>query len=162
MRATHEKQASDSVHLRTIVVPLDGPPLSEKILTYVLEIAKALQAGVILVRTHSLPRGSHTFAKRLYVPYIDQLAESVKREARSYLEVKAQELKAKGIDKVSYQLLEDFSEVKIIELVPHDHMLATYTISRSKVGRLGGIWNVTEHIIRHWDKSILFVGHDNP
>lgn len=158
MRATHEKQAADSVNLRTIVVPLDGSPLSEKILTYVVEIAKALQAGVILVRTYSLPRGSHTFAKRLYVPYVDQLAESVKTEARSYLEVKAQELKAKGIDKVSYQLLEDVSEVKINELAPPDSMLATYTIGRSRVGQLRGIWNVTERIIRHWDKSILFVG----
>jgi hypothetical protein len=74
-----------------------------------------LQAGGFWFLNILIASGAHTFAKRLYVLYVDQLAESVKTEARSYLEVKAQELKAKGIDKVSYQPLKDVSEVKIIE-----------------------------------------------
>jgi nucleotide-binding universal stress UspA family protein len=36
MRATQEKQTSNSAQLRTIVVPLDGSPSAEKILPYVV------------------------------------------------------------------------------------------------------------------------------
>lgn len=66
VRATQQKQSSDPVQLRAIVVPIDGTPWAEKILPYVLEIARALKSEVILVRAYSLPRGSHAFAKRFY------------------------------------------------------------------------------------------------
>jgi len=158
LRATQEKQTSDSVQLGTIVVPLDGSPLAEKILPYVLEIANALKSEVILVRTYSLPRESHAFAKRFYVPYTDQLAESVKKEARTYLEAKVQELKAKGLGKVSYQLMEEPSAMEIIDFARKtpDNMLAAYTPRRSGVGRLG-IANITGRIIRRWQNPVLVV-----
>jgi nucleotide-binding universal stress UspA family protein len=158
MRATQEKQPSDSVQLRTIVVPLDGSLFAEKILPYVLEIAKALTSEVILVRTYSLPRGSHAFAKRFYVPYADQLAESVKKEARTYLEAKLQELQAERIGRVSYRLIEEAGTVEIIDLARKtpDNMLAMYTPRKSGVGRLF-IGNVTERIMRRWDNPVLIV-----
>jgi nucleotide-binding universal stress UspA family protein len=159
MRATQQKQPSDSVQLlRTIVVPLDGSPFAEKILPYVLEIAKALKSEVILVRAYSLPRGSHAFAKRFYVPYTDQLAESVKKEARTYLEAKVQELQAERIARVSYRLMEETGTVEIIDLARKtpDNMLAMYTPRKSGVGRLV-IGNVTERIMRRWDNPVLVV-----
>jgi nucleotide-binding universal stress UspA family protein len=158
MRATPEKQTSDAVQLETIVVLLDGSPLAEKILPYVLEISKALKSEVILVRTYSLPRGSHAFARRFYVPYTDKLAESVRKEARTYLEEKVQELLAKGIGNVSYRLMEEAGTAEIIDLARKapDNMLAMYRPRKSGVGRLI-IGNVTERIMRRWDNPVLVV-----
>lgn len=154
MRATQEKQTSNSAQLRTIVVPLDGSPSAEKILPYVVDMAKAMKIEVILVRAYSLPWGSHAFAKRFYVPYTDKLAESVKKEARTYLEAKAQELQAERIGKVSYEIEEGGSE-EIIDLTP-DNMLAICTPRKSEVSELI-MGNVTEHIIRHSDSPVLVV-----
>jgi nucleotide-binding universal stress UspA family protein len=47
MRATQGKQTSNAVQLGTIVVPLDGSPSAEKILPYVVEMAKAMKIEVI-------------------------------------------------------------------------------------------------------------------
>jgi nucleotide-binding universal stress UspA family protein len=158
MRATQEKQPSDSVQLKAIVVPLDGSLFAEKILPHVLEIAKALTSEVILVRTYSLPRGSHAFAKRFYVPHTDQLAESVKNEARTYLEAKLQELQTERIGRVSYRLMEEAGPMEIIDLARKnpDNMLAMHIPRKSGVGRLV-IGNVTERIMRRWDNPVLVV-----
>jgi nucleotide-binding universal stress UspA family protein len=117
-------------------------------------MAKAMKIEVILVRAYSLPWGSHAFAKRFYVPYADKLAESVKKDARTYLEAKAQELQAERIGKVSYEIEEGGSE-EIIDLTP-DNMLAICTPRKSEVSELI-MGNVTEHIIRHSDSPVLVV-----
>ena len=125
---------------------------------YVLEIAKALNCEVVLVMTYSMPQGSHAFAKRLYVPYTDKLAESVEKDARTYLDGKAQELKAKGMGSAFYRLMQGPSAIDMIDLARKapDNMLATYTSRTSRLGRFG-IGNVTNRIMRQWHNPVLVV-----
>ena len=158
VQVTDRARPVDSVELKTIVVLLDGSAVGEKILSYVLEIAKGLKSEVILVRTYSLPRGCRAFAKRFYVPYTDQVAESVKKEARAYLEAKVQELKAEPIGSVSYRLLEEYDLTEMNDLAPKTpyDMLAMYAPKKFGVGRLF-IGNVTERIMRRWNNPVLVV-----
>ena len=118
MHATQEKQVSNSVQVKTIVVLLDSSALAEKIFAYVVEISKALASEVILDGTYSLPRTSYSL-KRFHVPYTNQLAESVKNTARTYLERKVQEFTAKGVARVSYRMMEDRRGVEKMNLAKH-------------------------------------------
>jgi nucleotide-binding universal stress UspA family protein len=158
VRATRERQPSDSVELKTIMALLDGSPIAEKVLPQVLEIGKALKSEVVLVRTYSLPRGSHAFAKRFYVPYTDQLAENAKEEARNYIRGKVRELQAEGIDKASCVLVERDSGAEIIDLSrkTSGNMLAVYMHRSSTMVRLA-VGSITERVVRHWANPVLIV-----
>jgi nucleotide-binding universal stress UspA family protein len=158
MHSRQEKQPSDSVQLRTIVVPLDRSPLAEKILPYVVHMAKALKLEVILVSAYSLPRGSHAFAKRFYVPYTDQIAESVKQRARTYLEVTARELQAERIGKVSCQLIGEDVSVGMINLARNTpgKILAMCTFRKSGFSNFG-VGNLPLRFIRQSDNPVLVV-----
>jgi len=77
-----------------IIVPLDGSPLAERALPIAVGLAKAFNASITIVRT--VPSGWWSMDGGMYIELPDIL-EAVEAEAREYLEVTANSLKAQGV-----------------------------------------------------------------
>lgn len=55
LRAQDQGKAVGEARLKTVIVPLDGSPLAETVLPYVVDLAKKMGLGVVLVRAYPLP-----------------------------------------------------------------------------------------------------------
>jgi nucleotide-binding universal stress UspA family protein len=71
---------------RKILVPLDGSPMGETALPYVLKIATALKSEVIFLLVVETVQHVHTIGGRDTIIFHDQVIEQLKKEATSYLE----------------------------------------------------------------------------
>jgi nucleotide-binding universal stress UspA family protein len=153
-----EQPSSDSVQLKTLVVPLDGSHLAEKVLPHALALARALKSELILTRVCSIPIGVQVVPEAAYVPNLNQLGESIREEAKLYLEAKVEQLRAEGMDGVSYVLMEGDSAAEIIDLArkTRDNLLAMCTHGRTGLNRWA-IGSVTERVVRHCGDPVLVV-----
>ncbi len=153
-----EKPPFDSVQLKTLVVPLDGSHLAERVLPHALAICTALKSELILTRVCSIPIGVQVAPEAAYVPNLNQLGETIRAEARTYLEAKVEQLRAGGMDRVSYILMEGDSAAEIIDLArkTSDNLLAMCTHGRTGLSRWV-IGSVTERVVRHCGDPVLVV-----
>lgn len=85
---TGRRRAKEMPHLRKILVPLDGSPLAEEVLPQIKDLARSLDAEIILLRVAMIP----------YLPGTDprELEQKAAAGAHLYLEVKRRELEAEG------------------------------------------------------------------
>ncbi len=92
------------------------------------------------------------------MPDIEGLLESLKEEAKDYLEKKVQQLSGDGVKNVSYVLAEGESAGKVIDFAREtpDNLVAMCTHGRSGVGRwvLG---SVTDRVVRHCGDPVLVI-----
>src|SRR3990172_4178655 len=157
VRANEPGTADGKATMKSIIVPLDGSSLAESVLPTVAAVAKVLDLEVILCRVFELPPSAY-YGAESYLPDYDALKEQVKDDARSYLEDKAEELKGKGLTKISTELLEGAGAEEIIAYArAHpDSLVAMCTHGRSGVRRwvLG---SVTEKVVRHSGDPVLVV-----
>jgi nucleotide-binding universal stress UspA family protein len=155
---SNQPRPVDSVPITAITTLLDGSPAAEKVLPQVLAMSKALRTPVLLVKTYSVPRGSHAFAKRFCVPYTDRVADDAKREANDYVSAKASELQKKGLETVSTALVrrDSAAEVVGLSLKTSGNMLALCIQKSSLIFRLA-VSGVAERIVRHWPGPVLVV-----
>jgi nucleotide-binding universal stress UspA family protein len=148
---------NEEAPLKSIVVPLDGSGLAETILPYALELARKMKAEIILLRAYALPASIYSGTDE-YVPNIEQLNAQLRTEAKEYLDGKAQELKGKGVDKVSAILVEGHGAAEIIDFAKEtpDNIVAMCTHGRSGVGRwvLG---SVTERVVKNSGDPVLVI-----
>ncbi len=151
---TTAKTRGDAI-LRKILVPLDGSPLAEKALPYVVQLATKMMMEVVLVRAPAAPRAA--FVAEESDPAFQQIAKEIVAKAQTYLEARVKELQAKGL-KVSSLLLEGEAAGEIIDLARKtpDNLIAIYTHGWSGIGRwvLG---NVTERVVRHSGDPVLII-----
>jgi nucleotide-binding universal stress UspA family protein len=68
-----------------IIVPLDGSPMGEAALPYVIEIAKAFKSTVIILRVVETEQRVHTIGGTDHFLYNENLIEQMKTEASIYL-----------------------------------------------------------------------------
>jgi hypothetical protein len=84
---------------------LDGSELGEAVLPAVTALAKAMALEVILLRVYHIPYSAYPadagYATMDYTNY-DELLSAEKDLATDYLKAKSAELKAQGVDKISY------------------------------------------------------------
>jgi len=157
VRASNEGKIVGEANLKTVVVPLDGSKLAEKVLPYVVYLANAMNLEVILVRAYALPMSAY-YDTEDYVPNYEGRSAQLKEEAREYLELKVNELKKQGLEKVSSALFEGSGADKIIELAQKtpDNFIAMCTHGRSGIKRwvLG---SVTEKVVRHSGDPVLVI-----
>jgi len=157
IRASEEAKGEGVAPLKSIVVPLDGSDLAESVLPAVAELAKTLDVEIVLFRAYNIPYGAYGGGEGYYdAVNLDELLVGIREEAQGYLEKKTEELKKKGVAKVSGVAQEGFSADEIISFgrKTPDNLIAMCTHGRSGVKRwmLG---SVTETVVRHCGDPVL-------
>jgi nucleotide-binding universal stress UspA family protein len=149
--------ASDEAPLKSLVVPLDGSDLAEAVLPHAVELARALEAEVVLLRAHALPLTMYSGSED-YVPNIEELNAQLRQEAKDYLDEKVEVLKEKGLEKVSAVLLEGYGAAEIVDFAKKTpaNLVAMCTHGRSGVRRwvLG---SVTERVVQNSGDPVLVI-----
>jgi nucleotide-binding universal stress UspA family protein len=158
IRPDEKKLPTGAARLATIIVPLDGSHLAEKIFSHVVYLATRLQLAVVLIRTYTLPTSGYFIAAGLSPSDVKNLAEKIKGEVTSYLQAKVRELTAQGVGKVSFVLMEGKGPDEIIELAQStsDNLVAMSTHGRSGIGRwvLG---SVTDRVVSYSGNAVLVI-----
>lgn len=156
VRASDQAEPIGEVSLKSVIVPLDGSELAEGVLPAVIELAKALNLEVMLVRAYELPAVAYYGEE--YLPDYEGLKARIGEDAKSYLEVKVAGLKAKGLETVFSTVMEGPAAEEIIKYA-HGRpgaLVAMCTHGRSGVRRwmLGSI---TEKVVRHSGDAVLVI-----
>lgn len=151
--------------LNTVLVPLDGSALGEKVLPTVSELTACLKLEAVLV--HVLVRfyfGAPDALLPVFganVPNQQELWAQASADASQYLTERVEELRANGLTRVSSLLIEDGAEgaaAAIIELAQKtaDNLVIMSTHGRSGIGRwlLG---SVTERVVRHTSDPVIVI-----
>lgn len=157
IRANEEAKSEGEAALKSVIVPLDGSELAENVLPPVVELAKALKLEVLLFRAY--PRvNAYSGVEDYNAANYEVIRTAFRNEAQSYLENKVQELKRKGIEKVSFAIAEGSGADEIVALGGRtsDNLIAMCTHGRSGVKRwvLG---SVTEKVVRLSGDPVLIV-----
>ena len=157
VRAKADAKAEAELTLKSIVVPLDGSEVAERVLPTVLEMAKKLNMEIVLFRAFSVPY-SPFGGVREHFAIVDELLGGIKAEAHDYLQKKTEELKRQGANKVSYVLKQGAGADQIISLgrATPDNLIAmcTHGWSGPKGWVLGSI---TETVVRHSGDPVLVI-----
>jgi len=157
VKATETAVGAGEAALTSIVVPLDGSELAERVLPAVTELAQKLDLEVILMRAYAIPYGAYSAGEGFYDPvHLETLLTMVKQEAFEYLETKVAELQRQGLSKVSFVAKEGLSADEIIKLARETpaNLVAMSSHGRSGVKRLV-LGSVTETVVRHSGDPVL-------
>ncbi|HXV80383.1 MAG TPA: universal stress protein [Candidatus Binatia bacterium] len=158
VRGTEEGKIEGTATLKSVIVPLDGSELAEKVLPTVAELAKTLKLEVVLFRAYSIPYNAYATAEGYYAMDYEELLKGMKEEAVAYLEKETEAVKKLGLDKVSYTVKEGFAADEIISLarITPEGLIAMSTHGRSGVKRwmLG---SVTETVVRHTSDPVWVI-----
>jgi nucleotide-binding universal stress UspA family protein len=134
---------------KKILVPLDGSTLAEAILPQVTELAKAIEAEVLLLRVAL----AHVF------PGVDPAEEEVRviRAAEAYVEALAGKLAEKGV-RVRTAVRYGKSAPEIIDHIAANEvtLVAMSTHGRSGLSRLV-MGSVAEEVVRNAGVPVLLV-----
>jgi nucleotide-binding universal stress UspA family protein len=159
VRATEETEPEKEAIVRTVIVPLDGSALAERVLPPVAELAKRAKLEIILFRAYNLPTSALAADPEAYYLVSDEkLIAGLHEEAVAYLEKKTQAIKEMGIEKVSciaeYGVAAD--EIIALGKKTPDNLIAMCTHGQSGVKRwvLG---SVTETVVRHSGDPVLVI-----
>jgi nucleotide-binding universal stress UspA family protein len=150
--------STGAVRWTSIIVPLDGSQLAEKILPHVVYLASRLKLAVLLIRTYTLPTSGYFMAAGLSPSDLENIRASIKGEATDYLQARVTELKAQGAKEVSFALMEGKGPEEIIDLAKRtpDNLVAMSSHGRSGIGR----WvmgSVTDRVVSYSGDPVLVV-----
>ena len=155
---------SGNVQVKTILVPLDGSEVAEKILPTVSELAMGLSLSVQLVHvTKRVYTGPPDAFLPIFgaIPNLKEVWEQDKAAANKYLTEKVEQLRAQGIANVSPNTIEggvDGAAAAIIDLAQKipGSFIAMTSHGQSGIGRWL-IGSVTERVVRHSNCPVLIV-----
>jgi nucleotide-binding universal stress UspA family protein len=156
VRVKREKNPGwEMATLKRVIVPLDGSELSERILPHVEALAKHLDLEVMLLGVYGgrlragASEGFHS---------MDAFIVSLRNETEIYLAAKTEEMKQKGLNKVSFAAKQGLEADEIIATAREtlDTLIAMCTHGRTGVQRwmLG---SVTETVVRHSGDPVLII-----
>ena len=159
VRAKEEAKTSGEAPFKSIIVPLDGSELAESVIPLAATMAKKLDLEVVLFRAYHMPYNAYAGDDDAYamVNY-DELLDSVRDEAKEYLDKQVAEVKKLGVARVSALSKEGSASDEIIAL---GHKTPEGLIAMCSHGRSGlGRWvlgSVAENVVRHSDAPVLVV-----
>ncbi|HWP58616.1 MAG TPA: universal stress protein [Candidatus Acidoferrales bacterium] len=157
VRPVEGGEAPVEIRLNTILVPLDGSGLAEKILPHVSAVARKMNLEVCLVRAYVAPPSSYVVAEGSQAYSFDRVQQQFRREAEEYLKGKTEELQAEGL-RVSVMVVGGDAAEQIIDLArtTQQNLIALSTHGRSGLKRwvLG---SVAEKIVHHSRDPVLIV-----
>ena len=158
IRPSEATALNPDVRLTSVILPLDGSHLAEKILPHVVYLANRLKLEVVLIRTYELPTTSYFMATGVSPPDTGELGEKIKGEVTEYLQRKAEELRAEGIEKVSFMAVAGKGAEEIIDLAKRtqNSLIAMSSHGRSGIGRwvLG---SVTDRVVCYCGDPVLVI-----
>lgn len=158
IRALEESKAAGEAAIKSLIVPLDGSEVAERVLPTVIALAKNLDLEVVLFRAYHIPYNAYAGDDGLYAVNYEELIAGVRDEANEYLDKKVAEIKNAGIAKVTAVSKEGFAGDEIIALgrKTDDDLIAMSSHGRSGVRRwvLG---SVTENVVRHCGDPVLVI-----
>lgn len=155
IRAKDQGKIVGETVLKRVIVPLDGSSLAEKVLPYVVEVAKKMSLEVIFMRAYALPP---PIAPDEYGTYTDKLIGQIEAESRNYLEEKTNEVKGMGLENVSSVVNMGYGAGEIITLARNtpDNFIAMCTHGRSGIKRWA-LGSVAERVVRHSGDPVLLI-----
>jgi nucleotide-binding universal stress UspA family protein len=146
------------VKFTTIIVPLDGSALAEKILPHVVTLAKNLKLEVQLLRMFEPPPNAYVVADGVIAQGPTPYREAMQKEAELYLAGKVDQLRAEGLDRVIATAIEGDAAGEIVDIARRtDHnLIAMCSHGRSGIGRwlLG---SVAEKVVQHSRDPVLVI-----
>jgi nucleotide-binding universal stress UspA family protein len=158
VRASEAIDAAEKAALKTVIVPLDGSDVAERVLPAVVDLARSMNLELILFRAYNLPYSVYSGTDGYSAIDFEELTSSLRDEAAQYLERKSEELKKQGLPKVSHVVKEGLSADQIIAFgrATPDNLIAMCSHGRSGVKRwvLG---SVTETVVRHSEDPVLVI-----
>lgn len=158
IRPVEGQNPARRIELNTVVVPLDGSALAEKILPHVVTLARKMNLEVHLVRVYALPADAYVVGDGVFMQAVTQQRETMQSEAESYLDGKTQALRAEGLDRVVSTAIQGDPAGEIIDLGCNTpkNLIAMSSHGSSGVGRwlLG---SVTERVIHHSRDPVLVI-----
>jgi nucleotide-binding universal stress UspA family protein len=158
IRAVEAEQPLSEISLKKVFVPLDGSALAETILPHLIPLARQLKLHVNLVRVYDLPAAAYPVADPVFVEAFARQKEVTHREAETYLEAKAQELRSGGLNEVSVTVVKGDPAGEIIDIARNtsENMIAMSTHGQSGIGRwvLGSI---AAKVVQHSNDPVLLV-----
>ena len=158
IRTSDQTKGDSGLALKSVIVPLDGSELAESVLPAAVELAKKLKLEIILFRAYHIPYSAYGGADGYYNIDFGEVTDAMKDEAQSYLEEKAAQLRAQGIEKVSCVAKEGFSGDQIIKI---GRETPASIIAMCSHGRSGAkrwvLGSVTETVVRHGADPVLVI-----
>ena len=155
VRARAEVSTAE-VGFTSIVVPLDGSELAESSLPMVAGLAKKLDSEVILFRAFHIPMGVYEGDAVVSSEAYADMLDGLRKEAATYLDSKAAEVRKLGVERISTLVEEGFAADEIIDLGSKKPaaLIAMASHGRSGVKRwlLG---SVAEAVVRHAAGAVL-------
>lgn len=155
IRARQGDITSGAPQLKRVVLPLDGSERSGIAVDHAVEMAKALNVGVTLVRSISPMAYGDTFAD--YVPTMyENLADEIETDVQDFLAQEAQQLRAAGIADVTEKAVDGYAASAILDEVGDngDSIVVMASHGRAGIGRLV-LGSVTDRVIRHSTGPVL-------
>ncbi len=140
---------------RRILLPLDGSPLAEQVIPYVIQLGKALSSEIVLLQ--SFEPVSPQLADPEHGRYVDQLTTTFAESVLDYLETVAKRFRDEGVNPACLAPEGQPAE-KIIEEASKmpNTLVAMSTHGRSGIGR----WvmgSVTDKVLHAIDAPLLIV-----
>lgn len=155
VRSTDEAAADSEAYFRSVIVPLDGSAVAEQALPAAAELARQLGLEIVLFRAYNIPYTAYVPIEGYY-PVDEKLIATLRQEATAYLDGKAEEIRALGVEKVSTLAKEGIAADEIIALgrSTKGNLISMCTHGRSGINRwvLG---SVTETVVRHSSDPLL-------
>lgn len=160
-----EGDRSSEAQLKTILVPLDGSEVAERVLPTVAELATRLTLEVVLVRVvkrvYTAPPEAILPVFGANIPNLKRLWEEARLEAERYLTDRVEYLRSRELVHVTSMALvggADGAAAEIIDVANHTphNIVAMSTHGESGLGRWV-IGSVTQRVVRHSTGPVLVV-----
>jgi len=137
-----------------ILVPLDGSPLAQAILPYVMVVAKGFHSRVILFHVAETALDHEAPEQKTYA---DETMERIRPMADNYLAGVADELRREGID-VEAKVVGGRVAAQIVERAEQENvdLIAMSTHGRSELARLV-VGSGVDKILRACEQPVLLV-----
>lgn len=156
VRANEEAKTEGKATPDSVMVPLDGSEQAETALPIAVELAKAMNLKVVLLRAYGVKHIQYSYPN--YLPEVKELEAKSQKEAISYLDSKVGQLKSEGLVDVFPLASEGEAAETIIELArgAPNSLIAMCTHGRSGVKRWA-LGSITEKVVRHSGNPVLVV-----
>ena len=154
-----EIEVEGEIKLSSIIVPLDGSPLAESVLSYVKDMAKALSLTVTLVR--AIPTVTALSSGPEYVLLPMDIITEMKEAAILYLDNVAQSLRDEGLS-CTTEVVEGDTASAISEYArkKQNHLVAISSHGRSGIAR-AVMGSIADRLIRTSGDPVLVVRPKN-
>jgi nucleotide-binding universal stress UspA family protein len=136
------------------LVPLDGSPLAEAIIPFLMEIAGPLKMSIVLLRVQEpIPSAVGDGIRQALL----EVRDGYTRDIEDYLESIAERLRARGVE-ASHAVRSGRPDEEIVEAARDAavDLIAMGTHGRTGLGRLL-FGSVAEQVLRHADVPVLMI-----